>query len=185
MRHIVMFPFVLAACASPGPRETETPPVSEPAPTEVAPEPTSEPAPVAPPRVDASPKPVPPLSTPNQRVDASAPDAAAAAEEPGVPHADPRLTALRRAGEAAQACYDQSGLPPNTAGKLFVRIQLAKDGSVARAEVVRAESAPALVGGKLESCVLAAVRKQSFPAPRSGADVLIDMPLEFSPVQQR
>jgi outer membrane biosynthesis protein TonB len=126
---------------------------------------------------------VPPLSTPNARPPAAAADGGSTSPQEGVPHVDPQQTALRRAGEAAQACYDQAKLPRGTAGKLHVRIALAADGSVERAETVTAQSSPKLLGGKLESCVLETFKKQSFPPPRAGSEVVLDVPLEFSPVK--
>lgn len=174
---------MLASCAGrePSPAEppAQPPELASPAPAEVP-----APAPRAP-RRDAGPEPVPPLSTPNPRPSADADAAPPAEDAEGVPHVDPRLTALRRAGEAAQTCYDQAGLPQGTRGKLFVRITLASDGTVKRAVVDRSRSSAALVGGKLEACVLDAVARQKFTAPRSEADVLLEMPLEFEPVQSR
>jgi hypothetical protein len=161
------------------PQAAPAPPVSPPAPESS--KPAAEPQAAPEPTRSDEPPPLPPLSSPNEKPVPRSSAEPAPAEEPGIPHVDPRQTALRRAGESAQSCYAQAGLPTGTAGKLFVRITLAADGSVARAEVDRRQSTATLVGGKLEECVLAAVRKQSFPAPRSGTDVTLEMPLDFRP----
>lgn len=96
---------------------------------------------------------------------------------------DPQRIALQRAGRAAQACYDQSQLKAGTAGKLVVRIALASDGHVERAEIDRAPSTPALLGGALEACVLDRLREQVFPPPRAGAEVVLEVPLQFRPTK--
>jgi outer membrane biosynthesis protein TonB len=172
---------VVTACAGGGGPPAEPAPapepeaVAKPAASTETPTPTSEADGAAPE------KPVPPLSTPNKRPTAASDAGAAASRQPDVPHVEPQQLALRRAGEAAQACYDQSKLPRGTAGKLHVRLALASDGRVERAEVVQALSAPQLVGGKLESCVLDSLKKEKFPAPRSGSDVTLEVPLEFRP----
>jgi outer membrane biosynthesis protein TonB len=138
--------------------------------------------PAAEPPSDAGAKPIPPLSSPNAKPQpTAATDAQAAPPEEGIPHVDPRQTALRRAGEAAQSCYASAGLPAGTSGKLHVRITLAADGKVARAEVDRAKSSAKLIGGKLEQCVLAAIRLETFAPPRSGTEVQLEVPIDLRP----
>jgi TonB family protein len=74
-------------------------------------------------------------------------------------------------------------LPPGTAGTLQLRITLDADGNPERVEVDRSASTAKLLGGKLEQCVVAAFKKQKFSAPRSGAEVLLKVPLQFRPTQ--
>jgi protein TonB len=167
-----------------------SPPPAEPEPT-VAPSaeisPPSPPPASAPPAGSSAPpvaeRPVPPLSTPNPRPSSSAADAGAPPSDVNVRHVDPQQLALRRAGEAAQACYERSKLPRGTAGKLLLRVVLGPDGSVERVEIERSQSTAKLLGGPFETCVLEIFRKQSFPAPRAGAEVVLEVPLEFRPIQ--
>ncbi len=174
---------LLAACAAnPEHAAQPEPPAAEPEPKPSVAEPAVEPAASEPARaVDAA---VPPLSTPNARPAPGAADGGAAPEEPDrVSHVDPGQLALRRGGEAAQSCYAQAKLPRGTSGKLLVRVALAADGKVERAEVDKARSTAKLLGGKLESCVIAAFEKEQFPAPRGGAEVVLEVPLDFKPTQ--
>jgi outer membrane biosynthesis protein TonB len=180
-RWIAIAVSICAASCSSAPKPDAKPPAQESsqppenastAATQSAPAPTASPS---------DPAPIPPLSSPNEKPAPTATTSPVPEDEPGIPHVDPRMTALRRAGESAQACYAQAGLPAGTSGKLFVRITLAADGSVQRAEIDRSRSAAKLTGGKLEQCVLAAVEQQTFPAPRSGTDVTLEMPLDFQP----
>ena len=178
---------LFAACAGGAPNRADTATseaTAKPTVTSVpSAAPTSAPSPAASERIDAGARAVPPLSTPNARPSPSAAtDSGASPGEPTEANADPRLAALRRAGQAAQACYDKSGLARGTAGKLHARLSLRPDGSVERVEIDRAQSASNLVGGKLEQCVVAALKQEKFVPLRSG-DVVLELPLEFRPVK--
>lgn len=168
-----------AACQPPAmtPTVEPTPPVTNTtAPTAA---PTAAPPPPAPPATPTAkatttgPKPdlpPPPLSSPNPIVDggtAKAADATAPLPPPATLE-----EAVKRSGEAAMQCSD--GAP----GTLVLRVTITPKGEVRQLSVVRGESTPALQHGAFETCVLAAVKQQRFPA--RATEGVVDVPITLS-----
>lgn len=121
-----------------------------------------------------SPKPVPPLSSPNP----SAKPDPVSADDAGAPAGDPRTETLRRIGVIGQRCHEKH--TPDVTGSLTLEIALDSDGKIEKTRVVNARSTQALVGGAFERCVLDGVKKERFPPPR-GEEVVLDVPLSFKP----
>ncbi|MEO0606126.1 MAG: AgmX/PglI C-terminal domain-containing protein [Myxococcota bacterium] len=84
---------------------------------------------------------------------------------------------IKRHLDAIRYCY-QRELPvhPNLAGKVVVRFTIAKDGSVAAADLKETT----LGNARAEACVTGRFRRMTFPAPQGGGIVIVSYPFLFS-----
>ena len=75
-----------------------------------------------------------------------------------------------------------SDLPAKAAGELVLRVSIKPDGSVASVATSPERSTKELLAGAFESCVLRAVRGQTFAVTVGGeSERVLDIPLKFSP----
>jgi hypothetical protein len=146
------------------------------------------PAPVAP--APSQPVPLPPEETPPPP-ESAAPAAPAEAKpvEPGVARTGAPTRGklpkgvvdekLKSAGPAIQACYER-GLKakPDLQGDVDIDFVVAPDGKVAHASA--AEGDTALAHAPTVDCILAEIRKLTFPEP-SGGRVFLNYPLHLEP----
>jgi hypothetical protein len=135
------------------------------------------------------PAPLPPEETPPPESPAPAAPAEAKPVEPGIaPTGAPTRGKLPKAvideklksvGPAIQSCYER-GLKekPDLLGDVDIDFVVAPDGKVAHASA--AEGDTALAHAPTVACILAEIRKLTFPEPRGGR-VFLNYPLHFEP----
>jgi TonB family protein len=80
--------------------------------------------------------------------------------------------------KAAQDCH--ASHVPTARGSVLLRLGLAPDGSVSKAEVRQADSG--FTSKAFQSCVTEAARRQRFPAS-SDDETELEIPLRFDPIQ--
>jgi hypothetical protein len=139
----------------------------------------------------SEPAPLPPEETPSPEPESPPPVAPAEAKpvEPGITQTGaptrgklPKAVVdekLKSAGPAIQACYER-GLKakPDLQGDVNIDFVVAPDGKVAHASA--AEGDTALGHAPTVDCILAEIRKLTFPEP-SGGRVFLNYPLHFEP----
>ena len=135
----------------------------------------------------SEPAPLPPEETPPPESPAPTAPAEAKPVEPGITQTGaptrgklPKSVIdekLKSAGPPIQACYER-GLKakPDLHGDVNINFVVAPDGKVAHADV--AESETALGDAATVECILAEIRKLTFPEP-SGGRVFLNYPLHF------
>lgn len=150
------------------------------------------PAEAPPPQVvpaPSEPAPLPPEETPPPEAPAPAAPPEAKPVEPGITQTGaptrgklPKAVIdekLKATGPAIQACYER-GLKakPDLRGDVDIDFVVAPDGKVAHASATEGEAA--LAHAPTVDCILAEIRKLTFPEPRGGR-VFINYPLHFEP----
>ena len=137
----------------------------------------------------SQPAPSPPEETRPAETPAPAPPAEAKPVEPGVARTGAPTRGklpkgvvdekLKSAGPAIQACYER-GLKakPDLQGDVDIDFVVAPDGKVAHASA--AEGDTALPHAPTVDCILAEIRKLTFPEP-SGGRVFVNYPLHLEP----
>jgi hypothetical protein len=137
----------------------------------------------------SEPAPPPPQETPPPESPAPAAPPEAKPVEPGVAQTGaptrgklPKAVVdekLKSAGPAIQACYER-GLKakPDLQGDVDIDFVVAPDGTVPHASA--AEGDTALAHTPTVDCILAEIRKLTFPEPRGGR-VFLNYPLHFEP----
>jgi len=91
---------------------------------------------------------------------------------------DARTRALRAVANAAQDCHAQHA--PNGRGRVLLRLALAADGSVTKAEIRQADAA--FASKAFQTCVIDGARRQRFPA-LAEAETELEVPLQLEPVE--
>jgi outer membrane biosynthesis protein TonB len=137
----------------------------------------------------SEPAPLPPEETPPAETASPAAPPDAKSVEPGITStgAPTRGTLpkavidkqLKSAGPAIQACYERAlKTKPELRGTVDINFVVAPDGKVAHANVN--ESDDALSDTPTLDCILAEIRKLTFPEPNGGR-VFINYPLRLEP----
>jgi hypothetical protein len=142
----------------------------------------------APPPASDEPAPLPPEETPSPEPAPTAP-AEAKPVEPGISSTGtptrgtlPKAVIdekLQSATPAIQACYER-GLKtkPELRGSVDINFVVAPDGKVAHADVNQSDDA--LADAPTIDCILAEIRKLTFPQPKGGR-VFLNYPLKLEP----